>query len=252
MVHRGPDAGGSWESPADADGRGCLFAHRRLSILDLSHAADQPMTDAVGGQTIVFNGEIYNYIELREALQRSGQTFTSSGDTTVMLRALVTQGPEACATLRGMFAFALWDPKTRQLTVARDPHGIKPLYLCQNPDPQGDWSLLFSSEVRSILASGLIGKPRLDPRAVASVVWNGFVMGPGTAIKGVESLPPGDVRGYDARGRQKSAKTFWSMPDADQPKTDSRDELRHALRECVRLHLASDVPLGVFLSGGVD
>jgi asparagine synthase (glutamine-hydrolysing) len=257
MQHRGPDAGGFWESEADADGRGCLLAFRRLAILDLSAAADQPMTDPVGGQTMVFNGEIYNYVALRDELRQDGERFDSSGDTAVMLRLLARQGADACARLRGMFAFALWDPEQRTLSVARDPHGIKPLYVCQNPDPDGDWSLVFASELRSILASGLLGPPRLDPAAVASVVWNGFVMGPGTAVAGVSSLLPGGLQVYDRQGRLERTTTFWTAPVPDRTAPPSAPaqvtgDLQEALADSVRLHLAADVPLGVFLSGGVD
>jgi asparagine synthase (glutamine-hydrolysing) len=250
MAHRGPDGEHFFESPRDDAGFGCLLAHRRLSILDLSTAADQPMTDPAGGQTIVFNGEIYNYVELRSELQQSGETFTSTGDTAVMLRMLAKHGPESVARLRGMFAFGLWDPKERTLTVARDPHGIKPLYLARNPDPDGDWSLIFASEVRAILGSGLIGKPRLDPAGAASVVWNGFVTSPGTMVRGIETIWPGEIRQFDARGRQTLAHTYWTMPRPGMPIT--LEALRAELLHCVKIHLASDVPLGVFLSGGVD
>jgi asparagine synthase (glutamine-hydrolysing) len=250
MSHRGPDSTGIYVSEPDAEGFGCLFAHRRLSILDLSTAATQPMTDPVTGQVIIFNGEIYNYVTLRQQLTAAGEKFESTGDTAVMLRLLSTRGPDAVDQLRGMFTFGLWDPKTRTFALARDPLGIKPLYLATNPDPGGDWSLMFASEVRSILASGLIA-PRLDPYAVASVVWNGFVMGPGTAIKGVELLNPGELRKYDGRGRQTSSRAFWNIEKrASEPITE--EELRAELLESVRLHLASDVPLGVFLSSGVD
>jgi asparagine synthase (glutamine-hydrolysing) len=251
MSHRGPDSAGFWTSDADERGHGCMFAHRRLSILDLSTAADQPMVDPVTGNAIVFNGEIYNFQDVRGDLQAEGQGFTSTGDTAVMLRLLSLKGPESVGKLRGMFAFGMWDPKARHLTAARDPLGIKPLYICRNPDPEGDWSLLFASEVRAILASGLIGTPKLDPAAVASVVWNGFVMGPGTIVKGIEQLWPGEIRVFDARGREKSARMFWTTPPPKRRHTDEA-ALREALHESVRLHLISDVPLGVFLSSGVD
>ena len=110
----------------------------------------------------------------------------STGDTAVMLRALGLHGPEAVNWLRGMFVFACWDPTKRRLLMARDPLGIKPLYLARSSDPDAGWSLAFASELRALLASGLLGTPRLDPQAVASSVWNGFVVGPGTAVKGVE------------------------------------------------------------------
>jgi asparagine synthase (glutamine-hydrolysing) len=250
IAHRGPDSAAIWESAADGDGLGCILAHRRLSILDLSTAADQPMTDSRTGQTIIFNGEIYNYRELRSALQQKGENFTSTGDTEVLLRHVAVNGPRVLSEIRGMFAFALWDPKARSLLLARDPLGIKPLYICRNPDAKGNWSLLFASEVRAILASGLVPNRRLNPTAVASVIWNGFVMGPETIVQGVESLWPGEYRVFDPRSGQRSAEFFWSLPSSEQSETE--ESLHHVLKECVRLHLASDVPLGVFLSGGID
>ncbi len=136
LRHRGPDAHAVWSSSPDAEGFGCLLAHRRLSILDLSHAADQPMTDARTGQTIVFNGEIYNYRELRAQLQQAGEHFVSTGDTEVLLRQVALNGAASLPAIRGMFALALWDPERRALLLARDPLGIKPLYVCRNPQPR--------------------------------------------------------------------------------------------------------------------
>src|SRR5438552_2126471 len=158
LAHRGPDGEGFWASSPDESGHGCMLGHRRLSIIDLSHAADQPMTDRLGGcaRTLVFNGEIYNFKDLRRDLESKGQTFQSTGDTAVMLRLLALEGPSAVGKLRGMFAFALWEDRARTLVLARDPLGIKPLYVFQNPDRGGDWSLLFASELRSVLASGLL------------------------------------------------------------------------------------------------
>ena len=252
MLHRGPDAQGVWESPPDSSGRGVLLAHRRLSILDLSDAGTQPMVDPVTGHVVVFNGEIYNYVELRERLLASGQRFQSTGDTAVMLRALSVEGREAVARLRGMFAFAFWDAGRRQLLLARDPLGIKPLYVARNPDPEGSWSIAFASEVRALLASGLLGTPRLDGRAAASVVWNGFVMGPHTAVRGVESLEPGQLQVFDGAGRAIVSESFWTVPAWQEPGERDEEGLAHVLEEGLRLHLASDVPLAVFLSGGVD
>src|ERR1700722_12402293 len=176
MVHRGPDAGGTWVSAPDSRGWGAMLAHRRLSILDLSPAGAQPMVDPVTGHAIVFNGEIYNYRELRSRLAAEGQDLLSTGDTAVMLRALALHGHEAVRELRGMFTFACWDPRQRTLLLARDPLGIKPLYLARSSDPDAGWSVAFASELRALLASGLLGTPRLDPQALASGVWNGFVL----------------------------------------------------------------------------
>jgi asparagine synthase (glutamine-hydrolysing) len=252
MAHRGPDGKGVWESLPDARGFGALLAHRRLAILDLSPAGAQPMIDPVSGHVIVFNGEIYNFQALRDRLVTSGQSFQSTGDTAVLVRALGTQGSDAVATLRGMFAFASWDPQRRKLLLARDALGIKPLYVARCPDASGEWSLAFASEVRALVASGLLGRPRLHPGAAASVVWNGFVAGPDTAVEGVESLWPGQLRVYSDDGNEELSQDFWAVPLPGRGEPMDEEQLSRVLEECLRLHLISDVPLGVFLSGGVD
>ncbi|OFX20772.1 MAG: asparagine synthase (glutamine-hydrolyzing), partial [Anaeromyxobacter sp. RBG_16_69_14] len=236
----------------DARGQGVLLGHRRLSILDLSSAGAQPMVDPVTGGVIVFNGEVYNYQALRQRLATGGQQFQSSGDTAVILRALSLEGIRSVASFRGMFAFAYHDPRTGSLLLARDPLGIKPLYLARNPDRQGDWSVAFASEVRTLLASGLLASPRLDPAAVASMVWNGFVAGPGSAVAGIESLLPGELRLFDGGGSETHSEFFWSARRKPDAEPVAERELAEVLQESVRLHLASDVPLGVFLSSGVD
>ncbi|MGH7293582.1 MAG: asparagine synthetase B family protein, partial [Polyangiaceae bacterium] len=223
MLHRGPDAGGVWESPPDARGRGAMLAHRRLAILDLSPAGAQPMVDPVTGQVIVYNGEIFNYASLRERLAAEGQGFASTGDTAVMLRALGVHGRKAVGWLRGMFAFAQWDPVARSLLLARDGLGIKPLYFARGP-AGADWSLAFASEVRALLASGLLGKPRLSPHAAASVVWNGFVVGPGTAVEGVQSMYPGELRVFDDSGRQVAVEDHFRIPAGNPGPPASEDE----------------------------
>jgi len=252
MIHRGPDAGGIWHSPPDARGWGALLAHRRLSILDLSSAAAQPMTDPVTGHVIVFNGEIYNFADLRNRLAADGQEFNSTGDTAVMLRALGLHGPEAVKWLRGMFAFACWNPGDRRLLVARDPLGIKPLYVARSADPDAGWSVAFASELRALLASGLLGTPRLDPQGVASSVWNGFVVGPGTAVKGIDLMLPGRLIEFDGAGKTVRDEDYWSIPGHAPDVAMDEEHLAAVLEEGLRLHLASDVPLAVFLSGGVD
>lgn len=252
MVHRGPDAAGVWASTPDDRGWGALLAHRRLAILDLSPAGAQPMLDPVTGHVIAFNGEIYNYVDLRRRLESEGQHFLSSGDTAVLLRALGLYGSEAVKWLRGMFAFACWDQAQRRLLLARDQLGIKPLYVAQSSDPNGNWSLAFASELRALLASGLLGTPRLDPQAVASSVWNGFVIGPNTAVKGVDLLWPGQLLEFDGVGREVRQEDFWRISDHAPDATMTEDDLAAILEEELRLHLASDVPLAVFLSGGVD
>lgn len=252
MIHRGPDASGTWYSEPDARGWGALLAHRRLAILDLSPAGFQPMVDPVTGHVIVFNGEIYNFRDLRQRLLNEGQQFQSTGDTAVLLRALGLHGPDVVKELRGMFAFACWDPRQRRLLLARDNLGIKPLYWARSSDPNNGWSVAFASELRSLLASGLLGEPRLDPTAVASSVWNGFVAGPATAVKGIDLLWPGRIVELDGAGKVVFDRDYWRIPGRATGPAMSEDELAAILEEGLRLHLASDVPLAVFLSGGVD
>lgn len=252
MARRGPDGAGTWVSPRDDEGNGCMLAHRRLSILDLTSSASQPMTDSRSGKTIVFNGEIYNYQELRSKLKSEGEAFSSTGDTEVLLRWLTTQGLEEISKLRGMFAFALWDQVARQLVIARDPLGIKPLYICKNPEPaNGQWTFIFASEVRAILAADLLRNPRLNSAAVESMAWNGFVLGNQTTVRGIESVKPGQYRMLDSKGRQMAAQTYWSL-DRFADRGSTMDDVAAALEESVRTHMMSDVPVGVFLSGGID
>ena len=253
MVHRGPDAAGTWVSAPDSRGWGALLAHRRLSILDLSPAGAQPMVDPLTGHVVVFNGEIYNFGELRQRLVADvRQELRSTGDTAVMLRALGLYGAGAVGWLRGMFAFACWDPKQRRLLLARDPLGIKTLYLARPVHQEAGWSLAFASELRALLASGLLGTPRLDPQAAASGVWNGFVVGPGTAVKGVELIWPGRLLEFDGEGREVRQEDFWRISHRPPDPITDEGSLAAVLEEGLRLHLESDVPLAVLLSGGVD
>lgn len=251
MAHRGPDARGTWVSTPDARGWGALLAHRRLAILDLSPAGEQPMVDPATGHVVVFNGEIYNFAELRRLVD-DGQEWQSTGDTAVMLRAIGLHGARAVPWLRGMFAFGCWDPANRRLLLARDPLGIKPLYIAVSSCPQAGWSFAFASELRALLASGLLGTPQLNPEAVASSVWNGFVAGPGTAVQGVELLPPGRLLEVDGAGGLVRQDDFWRIPQLAPDASMTEDGFAEVLEDGVRLHLASDVPLAVFLSGGVD
>jgi asparagine synthase (glutamine-hydrolysing) len=252
MSHRGPDGEGFWDARADDSGWGVMLAHRRLSIIDLSNAAAQPMIDPISGNALVQNGEIYNYVDLRGRLRGSGQALQSTGDTAVMLRALSIDGREAVNTFRGMFAFAFWNVNERSLLIGRDPLGIKPLYIARNTEPGASWSLAFASEVRAILASGLIGTPRLNPAAAASVLWNGYMVAPNTAVRQIESLLPGELRTFDKGGTETHRETYRSSALQDRTNAIDENELAQVLQESVRVHLISDVPLGVFLSGGID
>lgn len=252
MRLRGPDAQGHWESPADESQRQVLFGHRRLAILDLSPLGVQPMVLPETGDCIVLNGEIYNYEQLRADLEDRPTALKSPGDTAVLLRLLAKRSDKALTRLRGMFAFAYWEKATGHLLLARDPLGIKPLYFASNPRSSEGWSLMFASEVRAILASGLLREHRLDPQAVASVLWNGFVVAPTTAVVGVESLLPGEAAWFDGSGRLLRRLTYWKLPRADGGPPVDQEELEAALMDSVGAHLISDVPVGVFLSGGID
>jgi asparagine synthase (glutamine-hydrolysing) len=162
MVHRGPDQDGLWQSPG---GHGVVFGHRRLSILDLSDAGRQPMLDPTGAVAIVFNGECYNFAELRTELEALGRRFVSSCDTEVILAAYLEWGEQSIQRLRGMFAIALFDSRDGSLLLARDRLGIKPLYYSVSGG-----RLLFASEVRAMLASGAVAR-KLDRRALGSFLW---------------------------------------------------------------------------------
>ena len=193
IAHRGPDAEGTWVSPPDDRGWGTLLAHRRLSILDLSPAGAQPMIDPVTGHVVVYNGEIYNYLDLRQRLESEGQTFKSSGDTAVMLRALGLHGPDAVSWLRGMFTFACWDPRQRRLLLARDPLGIKPLYVAPIVGPETPAGRCASPPSCAPCWPRACSARRVSTRSpsrVASGTASSSV--PDTAVKGVELLSPGE------------------------------------------------------------
>ena len=249
LAHRGPDAEKSWESSA-ADGPGVVFAHRRLAIIDLSPDGVQPMHDEKSGAVIVFNGEIYNYRELRAELASAGHAFRTRSDTEVLLRAYAQWGPDCVSHLRGMFAFVLWDPARRKVVIARDRLGIKPLYLARVRRPGGRNAIVFASEVRALLGTGLVDR-RLDPTALASFLWHGFVVGADSAVRGVQRVEPGTLIEVDLDGLDERETRYWTLP-RHQPVPDAVERLRTELEDAVRLRLISDVPLGVFLSGGID
>lgn len=249
QVHRGPDSGGIWTSPACSDGRGACFAFRRLAILDLTSDGDQPMRDEATGNVIVFNGEIYNHAEIRRELEAAGDVLRSRSDTEVLLRAYGRWGEACLDKLRGMFAFAIHDARRRVVVLARDRLGIKPLYYTQVDTPRGS-ALLFASELRSLLASGSIAR-QLDRSALSTYLWNGFVLGSQSIVAGVRELEAGCVATIDLARPDVVARRYWRLPQA-RASAGTPSELRATLLETVRQHLMSDVPVGVFLSGGID
>lgn len=250
LSHRGPDDGGS-RVLALMGGSGLLgLGHTRLAIIDLSPAGHQPMQDPETGNWIVFNGEIYNFQDIRRELAGKGYTFRSQTDTEVILKAYACYGVECLHHFRGMFAFAIWDARQQRLFLARDRLGIKPLYYYHTPD-----RFLFASEVRALLASGLVPK-RLSLAGLESYLALGAVQDPLTMIEGIYALPAGHYGIW--RDGEFTIKAYWMLPTqtddelAHWPRQKIIEYLRALLEESVRLRLISDVPLGAFLSGGID
>src|SRR5262245_34956829 len=236
--HRGPDDRGI-ANPGQV-----VLGNTRLAIIDTSAAGHQPMNDPETGNWITYNGEIYNFKDLRREL---GGEWTSNTDTEVVLRAYRRWGVDAFCRLRGMFALALWDNHQKRLILARDPLGIKPLYYYATSD-----QFIFASELRALLASGLVPR-RLSAAGVDSYLANGSVAAPLTIVDGVRQLLPGHY--LEVREGVEFAEIEFAVTRSEQV-PERRDEavvrLRAELEESVRLHLVSDVPLGVFLSGGMD
>jgi asparagine synthase (glutamine-hydrolysing) len=253
MLRRGPDAAGSWIS---GDKRVAL-GHRRLSIIDLSPNGNQPMLREETGTRITFNGEIYNYRELRRMLEQCGHVFRTNSDTEVLLHAYDEYGEKIVDHLRGMYAFVIWDPRRGGMFLARDPFGIKPLYYT---DDGG--TITVASQVKALLTTERVSRV-LDPAAqVSFLVW-GFIVEPHTLYLDIRALPAGSTLWIDAHGARKPAQ-YWSATEvlrsaeADagacnlvSPET-RREILREALVDSIRHHMVSDVPVGVFLSGGLD
>lgn len=241
LRHRGPDDAGSWAT----DGAGLV--HTRLAILDLSPAGHQPMQTPDGRLTIVYNGEIYNFRELRREMEQGGTVFATGTDTEVILRLYERFGADCVQRLRGMFALAIWDARDRCGFLARDPFGIKPLYYWESRG-----QLVFASELRALLASGLVPR-RLDPTSVRGYFETGSVPEPGTLLQGVSLLPAGHTLVWRA-GRSRIERCWQiEFPPADVFDARQAGEVaRGALADSVRAHLVSDVPVGVFLSGGMD
>jgi asparagine synthase (glutamine-hydrolysing) len=252
MIHRGPDDEGYEQFLlTDApNGPACGFGFRRLAIMDLSPLGHQPMINADTGDAIVFNGEIYNFIAIREQLQSRGCTFRSSGDTEVLLQALSMWGEDALGKLDGMFALAFFHAATRRVLLARDPLGIKPLYTARIGG-----IFAFASEVRALLATGVVPHD-LDPAGIATYLAYGAPQDPLTVHRYVRSMPSATYEWVDACSLLSPAqeRRYWRFPAVDTDVAEARavDRIRHDLQESVRLQCISDVPLGVFLSGGID
>ena len=248
MHSRGPDAGDAWFS---ADGR-VGFGHRRLAIIDLSPGGAQPMH--FGALSIVFNGEIYNYRELRARLEACGRRFTTQSDTEVLLQLYDETQERMLDELRGMFAFSLWDGARRRMLIARDPYGIKPLYYA---DDKG--TLRVASQVQALAASGKVSK-QFDPAGAAGFFLRGTVPEPFTMYRGIRALPAGSYAYVDADGVHEPlqyfsiAATLRDAVERDESFSEEqrRDIVHDAVLESVRYHMVADVPVGAFLSAGID
>ncbi len=242
LEHRGPDDEGFYESESI-----CL-GHRRLSIIDLT-GGHQPMTLERERYALVFNGEIYNYVELREELERAGDHFTTHSDTEVLLHLLVKEGTRALDKLNGMFAFAFWDRSAGRLLLARDRLGIKPLYYAL---VKGE--LVFASELRALLDYPGVER-RIDLLSLSKYLSFGYIPAPHTIFEGIHKLEPGFYLVFD--GREVERCSYWDIPIEDHPVSgknldECAQDLLELLRDSIRLRLRSDVPVGVFLSGGID
>jgi asparagine synthase (glutamine-hydrolysing) len=242
IAHRGPDASGVW---SHTDERVSIhLGHRRLSIIDLSVAADQPLHK--GNLTLVYNGELYNYRELRAKLAAAGAVFVTSSDTEVVLEAWRHWGPAALQKFRGMYAFALADTSTGELVLARDPLGIKPLLYMRRGD-----GIVFASELKALLAA-LGPELRIEPGAMVASMLYYWVPEQRCAIAGVHKLPAGSWAHFHP-GAEPEVTHYWQVQDvaaraASQPGPD----LKSVIEESVRAHLVADVPVSSFLSGGLD
>ena len=253
LAHRGPDGRGLARCSTSGPSRAphAVFGHTRLSIIDLSARAAQPMTMAGRAVWVTYNGEIYNFAEVRRTLEATGRVFASASDTEVLLQGYDQWGAGVVDRLRGMFAFAIWDEARRELLLGRDRLGVKPLYIYRD-----DRCLLFASEIRALLASEVIER-RLDPVALDQYLAYQSVPAPRTLVRGVRMLGPGRVAVARAADQFVEREYWDAVANAatDARPGDRRDvvaRVHDLVAESVRLHLVSDVPVGVFLSGGVD
>lgn len=253
VAHRGRDANGLTTITNRSGVVSGALGHRRMAVVDLTPTGCQPMATADARFTIVFNGEIYNHRELRDELARGGAAFVGTSDTEVILAGWARHGPRFVERLRGMFAFALWDRESSTSWLARDPFGIKPLYVAAAGE-----GLLFASEIRAILASGMVERT-ISPASVDRYLAFGSMPEPHSAIAGIDSLPAGGVASVRVNGGRAALRIeFIVDPYAVRPPTLERDAaaaaglVRDALRDSVAHHLIADVPVALFLSGGID
>src|SRR5688572_14303363 len=254
IEHRGRDDDGVWSSQPASSGQKICLGHRRLSIIDTSAAGHQPMFSADGRYAITFNGEIYNYRELRQQLKTKGHKFTTETDTEVLLAAFAEWGTDCLPRLNGMFAFGVWDNQEQTLTLARDHVGIKPLYYSQLPATDGEQGVLvFASEIKAILATGLIPKA-INPEALHQFLTFLWAPDPNTLFAGIKTVPPAHVVTF--RHGEISLREWWdvSFEEIETGRSEEwwQERLLETLDRVVSMEMVADVPLGSFLSGGID
>lgn len=260
IEHRGRDDEGVWTSPALNDaGQNICFGHRRLSIIDTSSAGHQPMLSHDGRFVAILNGEIYNYRELREQLTTNGRQFRTQSDTEVLINAWAEWGEQSLSRINGMFAFGLWDQVERTLFLVRDHVGIKPLYYAEAGRDAGEpqagclRSVAFASEIKSILASGLVNA-ELDHESLHQFLTFLWAPDPNTLFKGIKTVPPGHL--LEWRNGQITLRQWWdiSFDDIETGKSETwwQEQVLETLDRVVKLEMVADVPLGSFLSGGID
>jgi len=255
IEHRGRDDQGVWTSDSIDDyGRRVCLGHRRLAIIDPGPAGHQPMLSSDGRYVLTFNGEIYNYRELRSQLQSLGHSFTTDTDTEVLLAAFAEWDKDCLPRLNGMFAFAVWDNKNRTLTLARDHVGIKPLYfvhLHRNNGAPGPF--IFASEIKAIMATGLVEKA-LDPEALHQFLTFLWAPDPNTLFRGVKTLPPAHVLRFHNDKIEISEWWDVSFEEIEEGKDEAwwQERVLETLDRVVKMEMVADVPLGSFLSGGID
>jgi asparagine synthase (glutamine-hydrolysing) len=248
MRARGPDGSGAWWS----SDRRCGLGHRRLAILDLSDRASQPMASADGRIVVTFNGEIYNYEALRAELEAAGARFRTTSDTEALLHLYARHGAAMVHRLRGMFAFAIWDETRRELFLARDPYGIKPLYTAND-----GWTFRFASQVKALLAGGRVSRDT-EPAGIAGFHLFGSVPEPFTLYRDIRALPAGHTQRIDSAGPREPvpfanlAEILAAGARHPAPAAELCQRLRTAALDSVRAHLLADVEVGIFLSAGVD
>jgi asparagine synthase (glutamine-hydrolysing) len=255
IEHRGRDDEGIWTSEQiDESGRRVTLGHRRLAIIDTSRAGHQPMVSPDGRYVLTFGGEIYNYRELRKDLAEKGHAFKTQTDTEVLLTAFVEWGADCLPRLNGMFHFAVWDNHDRTLTLARDHVGIKPLYYAQNPQKEGKpGAFIFASEIKAILATGLIDRA-VDPEALNQFLTFLWAPDPNTLFKGIKTVPPAHVLIFKHQQLQTSQWWDVSFDEIEEGRSEAwwQERVLDTLDKTVRMEMVSDVPLGSFLSGGID